>query len=364
MTFDVAIVGGGPAGLAVAIEARLRGLSALVLERRTGPVDKACGEGLLPAGLVALDRLGVLGLLSRDETAPFRRIAWFQEDGRSVSGPLPPPGGLGVRRLALSRALLERSRAIGAQVEEGCRLRAHAIDRDGVTLVTSAGEVRARLLVAADGLHSALRRTEGLECSTAAPRRFGLRRHVRCAPWSDAVEVHFASGAEAYVTPAGRRRVGLAFLFEPESLSGAPSFESLLARFPLLAGRIRDSSWDSETRGAGPFRQAVSRRVKDRFVLVGDAAGYVDAISGEGLTLAFRSAEALGRVLPDALERGASRASLEPYEREASRLFRRYERLAALLVQVARRPSLRRVVVDRLAARPAIFEWALALATR
>ena len=106
--WDVAVVGGGPAGLAVALEAAARGLSAVVFERRAGPVDKACGEGLMPAGLAALDRLGVLAHLDRADSAAFESITYVQEDGRSVVGRLPPPGGLGVRRTALSAAMARR----------------------------------------------------------------------------------------------------------------------------------------------------------------------------------------------------------------------------------------------------------------
>lgn len=360
MTSDLAIVGGGPAGLAVAVEAALRGFSATVFERRAGPVDKACGEGLMPAGLAALERLGVLSLLDRAETAAFTSITWVQEDGRSVVGRLPAPGGLGVRRLALAAAMQRRARELGVTVHGGCQVRSHRLDPDGVTLATDAGEVRARLLVAADGLHSPLRHAEGLDRPWSGPRRFGLRRHVAMRPWSSSVEVHFTPGVEAYVTPAGTHRVGLAFLWEDGQVPAPASYEKLLARFPRLRARLADAPWDSEPRGAGPFRQSATRRTKDRFVLVGDAAGYVDAITGEGLSLAFAGAAALAQALPAALAQGACASSLAPYERAMSHAFARYARVAGLLVWTARRPALRRFVVDRFIAAPRLFEWALA----
>ncbi|HEY0883230.1 MAG TPA: FAD-dependent oxidoreductase, partial [Archangium sp.] len=108
---DVAIIGGGPAGLATAIGAASRGLSVEVFERRPGPVDKACGEGLMPAGLAALERLGVRALLREEDTAPFESILYVQQGAR-VEGRLPSPGGLGVRRLALVDALTKRARAV------------------------------------------------------------------------------------------------------------------------------------------------------------------------------------------------------------------------------------------------------------
>ncbi len=362
MTLDVAVVGAGPAGLAVALEAARRGLSVEVFERRHLPVDKACGEGLMPSGLAALARLGVLDHLDMAETSRFESITYVQEDGASVVGRLPAPGGLGVRRLALMSAMARRARETGVTVREGCAVREHRIDDGGVTLRTDAGEARARVLVAADGLHSPLRRAEGLAVAWRGARRFGLRRHAAVAPWAPSVEVHFADGVEAYVTPAGARRVGVAFLWEQGRVEGA-SFDAMLARFPALGRRLDGAPWDSEPRGAGPLRQCVTARVKRRFALVGDAAGYVDAITGEGLSLALDGAAALGAVLPDALSRGATADALAPYERACARAFDRYARLASLLVWTARRPRLRRTVLRALIAHPPLFEWALARAT-
>jgi flavin-dependent dehydrogenase len=356
--FDVAIVGGGPAGLAVAIEARLRGLSAIVLERQTFPVDKACGEGLMPAGLAALVRLGVLSHLDLSDTARFDAIRYVQEDGRYVDGVLPAPGGLGIRRLALSRALVARARSVGAQLREGTAARSHEVSTDGVAVGTDSGALRARFLVAADGLHSALRRSSGLVGRAARSRRFGVRRHFAIAPWAPRVEVHFADGAEAYVTPAGAQRVGVAFLWDARRVPEAASFEFLLAKFPKLAERVRGAAYDSEARGAGPLEQRVRRRTGARFALIGDAAGSVDAITGEGLSLAFEAASVLGAVLPEALE-SRSVEALAPYERAAAQAFDRYARLAGGLAWVAARPGLRRLVVNRLIATPGLFSWAL-----
>ena len=361
--FEIAIVGGGPAGLAVALEAATRGHSVVVLDRRSGPIDKACGEGLMPAGLASLERLGVLAHLDQAETSVFDSITYVQEDGRSVRAALPAPGGLGIRRLALATAMTRRARELRVTLNESCGVRAHRIDANGVTLTTDVGEVRAKVLVAADGLHSALRKAEGLEGVWHGPKRFGLRRHVAMTPWAPTVEVHFAPGAEAYVTPAGAQRVGLAFLWEDGRVDGTVSFETLLSRFPILEKRIAGHAFDSEPRGAGPLRQPVSARVKDRFVLVGDAAGYVDAITGEGLSLAFDGAAALGRLWSQVLASEGSAASLQPYEREMRRGFTRYARLASLLVWTARRPALRRFVINRLITMPRLFEWALARAT-
>lgn len=356
---DVAIIGAGPAGLATAIGARLRGLSVAVFDKQTGPIDKACGEGLMPAGLDALERLGALRHLDRRDSAPFDAIVYVQESGTRAVGKLPAPGGLGVRRLALSTALKQRALELGVEVHERTGVRGHRRDETGVELTTDDGAVRAQVLVGADGLHSPTREREGLSGPAATSRRFGLRRHVHLAPWSRAVEVHFGPGVEAYVTPAGEARVGVAFLWEDGALGGEVGFEQLLARFPSLEAKLRGVPFDSTPRGAGPLLQHVTRAVAPRVALVGDAAGYVDAITGEGLTQAFLGAEALAAVLPDVIARHGEVAAFAPYERTAARNFARYARLAHLVLWTARRPALRKVVVGTLARSPSLFEAVL-----
>ncbi len=359
MIWDVAIVGGGPAGLAAALEARRAGCSVVVLERHPLPVDKACGEGLMPAGLAALERLGVRARIAADDCAPFDAIRYVQEDGRYVEGRLPVPGGLGIRRLALATAMVEAARDAGVELLEGSALRSHTFEPGGVRLDTDSRELEARLLVAADGLHSPLRKAEQMEVPHTGAVRFGLRQHFVGTPWGPRVEVHFANGAEAYITPAGKNRIGVAFLWEDGALPGKVGFPELLARFPAIAEKLRDATPDSEVRGAGPLRHDVPRRVKDRFVLLGDSAGYLDAITGEGLTLGFSAAAALGKNLPDALAANATAASLQPYERAVAADFDAYATQAARLVWVARRPWLRRFVLNQLISHPRWFESGL-----
>jgi flavin-dependent dehydrogenase len=359
-THDLVVAGGGPAGLAVAAEAARRGLDVLVLERRALPADKACGEGLLPGAVAALDALGVLPHLEPDGFAPFRKLRWLQEDGASAEALLPEPGGLGVRRLSLSAALLARARELGAEVRDHAGLRDHRREAGRVVCTLDAGEaVEARLLVAADGLASPVREREGLTRPTPGRRRFGLRRHYALPPWGDAVEVHFTEGAEAYVTPSGPGRVGVAFLFEEGT---APDFDALLARFPGLAARVAGAPHDSTLAGTGPLARRAAARVLDRLVLVGDAGGYVDAITGEGLSLAFEEARLLGEALPGALARGAGREALRPWERAVARRYRRYAAVARLVLAVARRPRMRELALRRLEEHPALFSALVARA--
>lgn len=341
MTWDVAIVGGGPAGLSAAIRAARRGFKTVLFERSEGAPDKACGEGLMPSGQRQLHELGVR--IPVDQCAEFHGIQYIQEDGRALTARFTHGKGLGIRRTALTAAL--RTRAL----ESGAELRHASVDEliAPGKLLTSEGPIEARLVIAADGLHSPLRRAAGLERPSLAQPRFGLRRHFAVKPWTDLVEVHWAGGVEAYLTPTGPATTNVAFLFWQKG-----GFDSLLAKFPRLQERLHGAQPESEVRGAGPLLQRVTGRTADRLALLGDAAGYVDAITGQGLTLALHSSALLFDLLPQDLS-GA--LPLQQYEAALRAPWRRYALPAAALVALSQRPRARRAALNALRIVPGAF---------
>jgi flavin-dependent dehydrogenase len=221
------------------------------------------------------------------------------------------------------------------------RVRVEGLLEDG--LATGGGRLRARWIIGADGLHSQVRRWAGLAARPGRHRRYGVRRHYRMAPWSREVEVHWSDDAEAYVTPVAADEVGVALLWR----GAAAGFDPLLDRFPRLRERLAGVARSSRDRGAGPFHQRVRGLFRGRVVLVGDASGYLDPVTGEGLGIAFRQAIALG----EALQAG----NLRSYATAHRRLVRGPARLTALLLQVERRPWLRRRVIRALADDPDLF---------
>ncbi len=348
-SWDVVIVGGGPAGLATAIASADQGLSVLVLERCGFPPDKACGEGVLPPGVRALERLGVTPYLDRRLTRGFAGIRFVQEDGSSVEAHLPGDGGLGIRRTALVDAMTRRAQDVGATIYHNCAVYDVVRQPTHAAVHTSSGIVSARLLVAADGLHSPLRRRAGLEAERSARRRFALRQHFRMRPWSNLVEVYVDRLGEAVVTPVSDDCVNVNFVWEHGTIA-EPAMETFRQRFPALQSRLRDAPVLSAVKGAGPMGRSVTRRTCDRMVLIGDAAGFVDSIAGDGLCVAFNSALILGDHLPHILAHGSTRDSMRPYERAARRLFRTYWLVTTALLVLARHPRVRAATINYLAA--------------
>ncbi|WP_411096196.1 NAD(P)/FAD-dependent oxidoreductase [Streptomyces sp. 020-2-3H-GM] len=332
---DVLVAGGGPAGLAAAIRAASAGLEAVVVEPRATPVDKACGEGIMPGGVAALRALGV-----RVGGRELRGIRYT--DGRhSAEAAFRDGPGAGVRRTELHTALRERAAALGVRVVDA---KVHGVRQDEHA-VTAAG-LTARWLIAADGLHSPLRRALGLDRPASGPGRYGLRRHYPVAPWTDHVEVHWSPHGEAYVTPVGDRLVGVAVL----SRDRRP-YDGHLAAFPALAARLADVPGATTVRGAGPLRQSARDRRAGRVLLVGDSAGYVDALTGEGIALAVATATAA----VDCLAAGRP----EDYPRRWARVTRRHRWLTAALVGAAGRPAAGRIIVAAAHRAPAVFRGAV-----
>lgn len=331
---DLIVAGGGPVGLATALYADRAGLDVVVREPRRGVIDKACGEGLMPRAVADLVALGV-----RLDGHPIDGIRYV-DGSRSAEAVFRNGTGMGVRRTTLHAALRERVAAAGIpHVTAAAR---HVVDHGDHLDVD--GEPT-RYLIAADGLHSRIRRELGLDRPPASHRRYGLRAHAELAPWTRFVEVHWATSGEAYVTPVGDGSVDIALL----SAQRRP-FADLLGDFPALTARLCGHPL-LDVRGAGPLRQRAKRRVSGRTLLVGDAAGYVDALTGEGIALGLAQARAAVSAI---LDQQPAR-----YEADWRRLRRRHDLLTLGLLSASRVPAVRRRIVASAHYLPKVFELAV-----
>ncbi|MEV5440538.1 NAD(P)/FAD-dependent oxidoreductase [Streptomyces sp. NPDC052682] len=330
---DLLIAGGGPAGLATALYAARAGLDAVVAEPRPAPVDKACGEGLMPGAVRALTGLGL-----RVPGHVITGIRYIQGPRRAHAEFTHGPG-LGARRTDLHGALHRAVLDAGVPV---LPLRVTDVRQDATGVTVPGTGLRARWLVAADGLHSPLRRSLGLHAATGGTPRYGLRRHYAVPPWSSCVEVHWGTHAEAYVTPLGPELVGVALLTAVK----AP-FTTQLAGFPELSARLPPQAAVTSVRGAGPLRQKARARVHGRVLLVGDAAGYIDALTGEGVFLALAGARALVA--------NVRRGTVSRYETDWRRATRRHRLLTGALLRACQRPALAPRIVPAATHLPGLF---------
>jgi menaquinone-9 beta-reductase len=348
---DVFVVGGGPAGLATAIAARHHGLSVVVADGAVPPIDKTCGEGLMPDGVEALRTLGVT--IPKGESYPFRGIR-FVSEGVQAEAQFPRGTALGIRRTHLHQILLDHAAACGVHLRWQAPV--SGILPEGALV---AGElVRARWVVGADGIGSRVRRWAKLDRHELAAgangkERFGFRRHYRVAPWTDFVELYWGLRCQVYVTPVNREEVGVALISSNPKLRLATRIEDALGEFPELCARLKDAELASSERGAITVTRRLRRVYHGRTVLVGDASGGVDAITGEGLCLAFREAVLLGNCLAN--------SDLARYQRGHRALLRRPTRMAGLMLFMAKHGHLRRRTMQVFQTSPRAFAEMLAM---
>ena len=347
---DVFIVGGGPAGLATAIAAHANGLQATVADAQRPPIDKACGEGLMPDAVAALHALGVR--FSGGEAIPFRGIRFLDgRTGLSTEALFPRGTGLAVRRTALHAKLAARAAEVGAVIHWGARIT--LLDRG--KLLCDGRETQSSWIIGADGLQSQVRRwaglqparREGVRAVLAArckkQKRFGFRQHFRMAPWTDLVEVYWGASCQIAVTPTAPDEVGLAMI----SRNPAMRIQSALREMPALAARLGGAQAATHERGAPCVLRRLPALSRGRVALIGDASGSVDPVTGEGLGLAFRQAISLAEALRNNDLRG--------YQAAHQRIGRMPYRMSQLILCMDRSAWLRQRALRALAAEPYLF---------
>ncbi len=350
---DVLIAGGGPAGLATAIALRQQGAGVLVADSQRPPIDKPCGEGLMPDGLRALAQLGVP--LDRGHGAEFAGICFVSGQSR-VSADFPSGPGLGVRRTTLHQLLLDRASQLGVRFSWNTPL----VVKPGLNEKPSlaAEPIAFRWLIGADGCSSRVRAWTGLEAvrqnlASRGSRRFGFRAHYRLAshsqPWPTHVEVHWGRLGQAYITPIGPDEICVSAM----TRHPATRLTEILSAIPFLRDKLAAATPTTHERGALTLTRRLHRVTGGNIALIGDASGSVDAITGEGLALAFRQA----LLLADSLAAG----SLALYQARHARILALPQRMAALLLLLDRHPRLRSGTLRVFAAHPALFRSLLAV---
>ena len=339
---DVFVIGGGPAGLAAAIAARQRGFRVVVADGAQPPIDKTCGEGLMPDGLASLERLGVRAPVGNGFC--FRGIR-FLSKSMSADAFFSEGCGLAIRRTTLHRILTNHAERAGAELHWNTVVTGIARDR-----VQLAGrEIRAKWIIGADGRNSRVRRWARLDRGPRPRLRYAFRRHYRMSPWTDHMEVYWGEDCQGYATAVSGEEVCVALASHDPHLR----LEDGLAQLPALAARLRGGEAITTERGALTGNQTFWRVWRDNVALIGDASGTVDPITGEGLGLSFRQAAALAECM--------ALGSLPRYQTQHRRLSLRPRFMARLMLTLDGRPQLQQRTLRVFRRHPQVFRRLLAL---
>ncbi len=315
------------------------GREVTLLDCAVPPIDKVCGEGLMPDSLALLESLGV----HLPESGMHMQGISFFSESTCVAADFPNGPGRGVRRLALHEALVTRAEQLGIRLLWGVK---NVRTLPG-KVSFNGGQIKTKLIVGADGLNSSVRRDAGLDSFTTNKRRFGFRRHYRVTPWSPYVEVYWGPNFQIYVTPIASDQVGVALVSSNPRLR----LDAALPLIPALFGHLRDAASVTAEQGSPTGTRTLRRVSNDDYVLLGDASGSVDAITGEGLCLAFKQSAAL----VVALDAG----DLRQYQQNHQKINAGARRMASVLLMLDSHPTLRRKALEALSAHPAIFSTLL-----
>jgi flavin-dependent dehydrogenase len=339
---DVAVVGAGPAGAAAAIFAARRGHRVIVFDKQAFPRDKPCGEGLMPGGRPALRELGLEDEIVAGGAPQLQGIQFGFAGHPSVAVPFPEhdgeQAGLGIRRLTFDARLVD---ALGhhSRIEFCPRTETRDIRTNGdggATVVTAVGEVRTRFVAVADGLRSAFRHRLGWTVGPRPPHRYGIVAHWTIdAPIDPWVRITFDRGLEVYEGPvAGNQRMVALLCYQDRMREFGGRLE---ARYREIVHALRPALRNADLVGSvvavGPFWYRASTVAQNRIFLIGDAAGFSDPITGEGVAAGLRQARAFAAAL-------ASPNPERNYRHAHGRLTKDPRRVASLFLRLSRTPAL------------------------
>lgn len=368
--YEAIVVGAGPGGSATAALLADAGHRVLVLDKAGFPRHKACSEYVNPEGARLLRDLEVeeeaLALGAHRMAAMLihtpgggRFLADFAEAevGRAA---------LGLSRHKLDHLLLRRATAAGAEVMERAHVRDVLVERGSVvgvaaTIDGARAELRAPLVVGADGHHSVVSRALGLDAAPPWPRKTGLVAHYRGVTGLDAWgEMHVGRHGYAGLAPLEDGLTNVAFVADAAVVSGRDGplerfFEGGLARLPAVATKLAGAERVGGIRGVGPMARRARRTAGDGFLLVGDAASFLDPFTGEGIYEALRAAHLAAPVASAALRAGdVSAATLTPYRAARRRAFFAKRQVCWLVQGFVHAPALLDYAAARLDRRPAL----------
>jgi len=366
----VAIVGGGPAGLLSAILLARKGFQVEIFDKGEWPIDKVCGEGLMPIGVNLLEKYDLLKFIDKNKARNFKGITYINNDGKRASGHFIGRSGKVIRRLALSQGLydaakLESNIKLNSKTEFlsyeendfNVNLKVKTIEDQQVVSLSGFD-----YLIGADGLKSKVRSISDLQGQRfkIQPNRMGARVHVEMEPWDENVQVWWQDGIECYVAPSSNNCVEFNFgwdhdVIKPQRIPGKNLEEGLFSFFPNLREKALGFKRVSQMRSWGPLPHKALHLQKGRVALIGDAAFFYDQITGEGISLAFVQAEILAKTIKD----WNTIEGRETFLYEIDKVANHYFQVTALAMFFTRHPKLRSLMIWLLGRSPELFSHLL-----
>lgn len=342
----IAIIGGGPIGLYTALVLANKGHTVDLYEKKSWPVNKVCGQGIMPSGIHCLKKVGITFNEGQD-CRSFQDITYINKQ-TIVTGHLTN-SGIGVERVILSQKLYEKavnnkniSLHSMSTVKVIENLKSNASIKVNTQYIKSY-----RKVIVCDGLNSPTRKDLNNILQRKDDSRLGARFHIDMPPWSKEIEVYWSNGVEAYITPVNDHRVEIAFLWFKDSVSQRTNLkEYLIDLFPDLKRRIRSYTPDLDFKGYGPFKLLSKKMKIDSVIFIGDAYRFLDGITGEGLSLGMRSAD----LICESINRPSILSLFK-----IKLMYLKYEYITKLALSLSRRPKLRNILFKLIAKRPQLF---------
>lgn len=366
---DVVVAGAGPAGCATAIFLRRRGWDVLLLDAARFPRDKVCGDSVSPEGWRLLEAMGAAGAVRALGPWPLRGMRLTSPDGTTFAGDYDGGvrPGFALRRAALDHALVRQATAAGIEVREGMLVEDVLRRGDVVTGLrvrpadASPGDshdVGARVVVAAEGRRSVIARRLGLLSEHRRLRKFAVRAYWEgVSGLEERGEMHVGGGGYCGIAPLSSAQANVAFVLDQREMAAAAGDleafhrRALRERWPRVAERLEGARLCGPPRAIGPLALVARRAWAPGAALVGDAAGFFDPFTGEGVTLAMRGAELAAEAIDAALRAGRT-DDLSAYQRRREAATRAKFRFNHLLQNAVSRPWLADAIARRLARRP------------
>jgi len=314
--FDLAVIGGGPAGACAAITAARFGARVALLEAGEFPRHKVCGEFVSAESLDVLRDLlvevsGAARILSGAPTIDNVR---FLLDHTFTAAPVSPPG-LSIPRYDLDYLLWRAAQQAGVCVRSNCDVR--TVEGDGpFELDTAAGRVKAAALIVAAGRWSRFRPKVSVP---SGPKWLGLKAHFRERAPAHSTDLYFFEHGYCGVQAVAAGVVNACAMVRSDR---ATSLKEVLALSPGLAERSREWEALTEPVSTAPLIYRTPQPVRDSVIFVGDAAAFIDPFVGDGISIALRTGQLAATELRPVLTNcGPLPAAVANYQRKYEQQF-------------------------------------------